>query len=389
MKQLIAPHGGSLVDRLAPADKREALLARAKNAPKVQLSTVALSDLSLIALGVVSPIKGFMGQADYRRVVHDMHLETGEPWTIPITLPVSKEEAESLNIGSDVALTDGDGKIVAILELSEKFGYDKAVEAQNVYRTTEEAHPGVARVYAQGEVYLAGEIWVFELPEPEFPNEFLTPAQTRALFQERGWKEIVAFQTRNPVHRAHEYLQKVALEVVDALMLHPLVGDTKGDDVPADIRMESYRVILEHYYPKNRVLLNTFPAAMRYAGPREAIFHAMCRKNYGCSHFIVGRDHAGVGKYYGTFDAQTIFDEFDPAALGITPLKFEHAFWSIKQKQIVTAKTAVYGSDDWMTLSGTQVRNLLSEGKPLPEEFTRPEVSEVLLRGYAQMNGSK
>jgi sulfate adenylyltransferase len=389
MKQLIAPHGGTLVDRLAPTDKREALLTRANNAPKVQLSTVALSDLTLIALGVVSPIKGFMGQADYRRVVHDMHLETGEPWTIPITLPVSKEQAESLNIGSDVALTDESGKIVAILELSEKFGYDKEVEAQNVYRTTEEAHPGVARVYAQGDVYLAGEIWVFELPEPEFPNEFLTPAQTRSLFQERGWKEIVAFQTRNPVHRAHEYLQKVALEVVDALMLHPLVGDTKGDDVPADIRMESYRVILEHYYPKNRVLLNTFPAAMRYAGPREAIFHAMCRKNYGCSHFIVGRDHAGVGKYYGTFDAQLIFDEFDPIALGITPLKFEHAFWSIKQKQIVTAKTAVYGSDDWMTLSGTQVRNLLSEGKPLPEEFTRPEVSEVLLRGYAQMNGSK
>jgi sulfate adenylyltransferase len=389
MKQLIAPHGGVLVDRLAPADKRDSLLARANNAPKVQLSSVALSDLTLIALGVVSPIKGFMGQADYRRVVNDMHLETGEPWTIPITLPVSKEQADSLTIGSDVALTDETGKIVAILELSEKFTYDKQVEAQNVYRTTDEAHPGVARVYAQGDVYLAGEIWVFELPEPEFPNEFLTPAQTRALFQERGWKEIVAFQTRNPVHRAHEYLQKVALEVVDALMLHPLVGDTKGDDVPADIRMESYRVILEHYYPKNRVLLNTFPAAMRYAGPREAIFHAMCRKNYGCSHFIVGRDHAGVGKYYGTFDAQLIFDEFDPAALGITPLKFEHAFWSIKEKQIVTAKTAVYGKEDWMTLSGTQVRELLSQGKPLPEEFTRPEVSEVLLRGYAQMNGSK
>lgn len=389
MKQLIAPHGGTLIDRLVPADKRDALMARAKNAPQVQLNSVNLSDVTLIALGVASPIKGFLGQADYRRVVHDMYLESGEIWSIPLTLAVSKDKADSLNIGSDVALTDESGKIVALLELSEKYTYDKQVEAQNVYRTTEEAHPGVARVYAQGEICLGGDIWVFELPEPEFPAEFLTPAQTRAYFQEKGWKEIVAFQTRNPVHRAHEYLQKVALEVVDGLMLHPLVGDTKGDDVPADIRMESYRVILKHYYPQDRVLLNTFPAAMRYAGPREAIFHAMCRKNYGCSHFIVGRDHAGVGKYYGTFDAQLIFDEFNPADLGITPLKFEHAFWSIKQQQIVTAKTAVYGKEDWMTLSGTQVRELLSQGKPLPEEFTRPEVSEVLLRGYAQMNTAK
>jgi sulfate adenylyltransferase len=281
MKQLIAPHGGSLIDRLVPADKRDALMARAKNAPQVQLNSVNLSDVTLIALGVVSPIKGFLGQADYRRVVNDMYLESGEIWSIPLTLAVSKEKAESLKIGNDVALTDESGKIVAVLELSEKYSYDKEVEAEKVYRTKEEAHPGVARVYAQGDIYLAGEIWVFELPAPEFPNEFLTPAQTRAYFQEKGWKEVVAFQTRNPVHRAHEYLQKVALEVVDGLMLHPLVGDTKGDDVPADIRMESYRVILKHYYPKDRVLLNTFPAAMRYAGPREAIFHAMCRKNYG------------------------------------------------------------------------------------------------------------
>ncbi|MEM9955107.1 MAG: sulfate adenylyltransferase [Chloroflexota bacterium] len=384
-KELIAPHGGTLINRIVPADKREAMLERANNAPKVELSTVSLSDVMLIAMGVVSPLKGFMGQADYESVVHEMHLSDGVPWTIPIALPVDTDTANSLDVGSDVALVDPEGNLVGLLELSDKYTYDKAVEAENVYRTTEEAHPGVARVYAQPDMYLGGDIWVFDLPKPEFPNEFYTPAQSRAYFKEQGWTEIVAFQTRNPIHRAHEYLQKVAMEIVDGLMLHPLVGDTKKDDVPADIRMESYRVVIEHYYPKGRVLLNTFPAAMRYAGPREAVFHAICRKNYGCSHFIVGRDHAGVGNYYGTYDAQKIFDEFDKSAIDITPLKFEHAFYSKKEQKIVTAKTSIYGKDDWMFLSGTQVRALLAEGKSLPEEFTRPEVSKVLLRGYAQM----
>ncbi len=384
-RELIAPHGGTLIDRLVPADKRDAMLARANQAPKVELSAVSLSDVMLIAMGVVSPLKGFMGQDDYRRVVHDMHLETGEPWTIPITLPVDTAMAELLAVGSDVALVDEAGNLVGLLELSDKYAYDKAVEAEHVYRTTEAAHPGVARVYAQPDMYIGGDIWVFDLPEPEFPNEFFTPAQSRAYFKEQRWSEIVAFQTRNPIHRAHEYLQKVAMELVDGLMLHPLVGETKSDDVPADIRMESYRVVIEHYYPKGRVLLNTFPAAMRYAGPREAVFHAICRKNYGCSHFIVGRDHAGVGKYYGTYDAQDIFDEFDKAAIDITPLKFEHAFYSKKEQKIVTAKTSIHGKEDWMFLSGTQVRELLTAGEALPEEFTRPEVSKVLLKGYAQM----
>ncbi len=385
VKELIAPHGGMLINRVIPENQRSEMLARAENAPKVQLSAVSLSDVMLIAMGVVSPLKGFMGQADYRRVVQDMHLETGEPWTIPITLPVDGETANSLEIGQDIALTDEDGNLIALLELSDKYTYDKKVEAENVYRTTEDAHPGVARVYAQGDVYLGGDVWVFDLPEPEFPNEFMTPAQSRAYFKEQGWAEIVAFQTRNPIHRAHEYLQKVAMEIVDGLMLHPLVGETKSDDVPAEIRMESYRVVIDHYYPKGRVLLNTFPAAMRYAGPREAVFHAICRKNYGCSHFIVGRDHAGVGKYYGTYDAQDIFDDFDKSAIDITPLKFEHAFYSKKEQKIVTAKTSIYGKEDWMFLSGTQVRELLTAGKDLPEEFTRPEVSKVLLKGYAQI----
>ena len=383
-KDLIAPHGGTLINRVVTDAQRDAVIARAKNASVVTLSEVPLSDLNLIAIGVVSPLTGFMGSEDYKRVVHEMHLTNGLPWSIPITLPVTSDVAAQLEVGQDVALADESGKIIGLLELSEKFTYDKEVEAQNVYRTTEAAHPGVARVYEQGDVYLAGDVWVIETPAPDYPNEYFTPAETRAIFKEKGWKEIVAFQTRNPIHRAHEYLQKVALEIVDGLMLHPLVGQTKDDDVPADIRMESYRVVLEHYYPRERVLLNTFPAAMRYAGPREAIFHALCRKNYGCSHFIVGRDHAGVGKYYGTYDAQLIFDEFDKHLIDITPLKFEHSFYSIKQKTIVTAKTSIYGKDDWMFLSGTQVREILSRGEPLPEEFTRPEVSEVLIRGYQQ-----
>lgn len=385
VRELIAPHGGTLINRVVADDRRDAMLARARKAPVVTISEVTLSDLHLIAIGVVSPLTGFIGSADYKRVVHEMHLTNGLPWSIPIGLAVSTEIADSLRIGGDVALADAAGNIVAVLELSEKYTYDKSIEAQNVFRTTDEKHPGVARIYQQGDVYLAGEVWVLELPEPDYPDEYFTPAQTREIFKQRGWKEIVAFQTRNPIHRAHEYLQKVAMEIVDGLMLHPLVGETKDDDVPAAIRMESYRVVLKHYYPQDRVLLNTFPAAMRYAGPREAIFHAMCRKNYGCSHFIVGRDHAGVGKYYGTYDAQTIFDEFDKHLIDITPLKFEHAFYSKKEQQIVTAKTSAYGPEDWLHLSGTQVREILTRGEPLPEEFTRPEVSEVLLRGYAQM----
>lgn len=390
--RLIAPHGGGeLVDRLRPGDT--ALLARAdaarQNGAAVTLSDVSRSDLELIAIGVVTPLTGFMSSADYKSVVHFMHLATDElPWTIPITLPVDTATADGLTVGQDIALLDADGRVLGLLELSEKFGYDKKVEAENVYRTTEEAHPGVARVYAQGDVYLAGDVWMLVEPQPDFPEIYLTPRQTRALFEERGWRRIVAFQTRNPVHRAHEYLQKVALEMCDGLMLHPLVGATKSDDIPADVRVESYKVAIEHYYPKNLVVLNSFPAAMRYAGPREAVFHAICRKNYGCSHFIVGRDHAGVGNYYGTYDAQLIFEEFDPAKIAITPLMFEHSFWCNECGQIVTSKTCPHGKDSWLTLSGTQVRAKLQAGEPLPIEFTRPEVSKVLIAGVARQKAA-
>jgi sulfate adenylyltransferase len=377
----IAPHGGTLINRLVTGEAADPYLERAAAAPKLPISDVSLSDLTLIALGIASPLTGFMDSTTYCSVVDTMHLPNGLPWTIPLTLPATTEQAAALTEGRDVALTDASGRIVGLLELREKFTYDRLHEAQQVYRTTDGNHPGVARVLAWGEVYLAGEVYMLAEPQPEFPDIFMTPAQTRAFFAEQGWRRIVAFQTRNPVHRAHEYLMKCALEICDGLMLHPLVGSTKSDDIPAPVRVKAYKVLLEHYFPRQRTLLNSFPAAMRYAGPREAIFHAICRKNYGITHFIVGRDHAGVGSYYGTYDAQLLFDEFDPALLGITPIMFENAFYSRKQGQIVTAKTALYGKDDWLSLSGTQVREMLRAGHPLPEEFTRPEVSAVLIEG--------
>jgi sulfate adenylyltransferase len=380
----IPPHGGQLVNRLcAEGSEAGALRARAASAPHVRLSELSLSDLELIATGVYSPLTGFMGQADYARVVSEMRLADGLVWSIPITLPVTVLEAERLTVGGDVALLDSAGQLVGLLELSDIYTYDRMTEVQQVYGTTDAAHPGVARVLAQGDRYLAGAVWLLRAPQPPFPDIDYTPAQTRALFAERGWRRIVAFQTRNPIHRAHEYLQKCALEMADGLLLHPLVGETKSDDVPAAVRVESYHAVLEHYYPAGRVLLAAFPAAMRYAGPREAIFHALCRKNYGCTHFIVGRDHAGVGNYYGTYDAQRIFERFDPAEIGITPLLFEHAFHCHACGQIVTAKTCPHDSSQWLHLSGTQVRARLAAGELLPLEFTRPEVSRVLMRVYA------
>lgn len=380
--RLIEPHGGTLIDRLCTGDDASTMRERAKAAPHtITLSEVAESDLELIATGVVSPISGFMGKADYESVVHTMHLTNGLPWTLPIALPVDSETAANLREGQDIALANSAGTLIGLLELAEKYTYSKEVEAEKVYRTTDGNHPGVERVYNQGDVYLGGNVWMFEQPQPSFPDIYFTPAQTRAIFAERGWQRIVAFQTRNPIHRAHEYLQKCALEMSDGLLLHPLVGETKSDDIAADVRVESYRVILDKYYPASRVLLASYPAAMRYAGPREAFFHAITRKNYGCSHFIVGRDAAGVGNYYGTYDAQLLFDEFDEALVGIIPLRFDHAFHCNTCGHIVTAKTCPHDKSHWLHLSGTQVRAKLTAGEPLPIEFTRPEVSEVLMRG--------
>jgi len=378
--QTIAPHGGTLVNRFVPDGIREAAAEAAAALPRIELNERQISDLELIAIGAASPLTGFLSQIDYESVVHTMHLDNGLPWSIPITLAVSTEKAAELTVGGKAALTDSAGVLLATITVRDSFPYDKKVEAEKVYGTTDEAHPGVAAVYAQPDTLVGGDVEVFALPEHgDFPEYYLTPAQTRAHFAAQGWRTVVGFQTRNPVHRAHEYLQKVALEMVDGLLLHPLVGQTKGDDIPADVRMKCYRVLLDNYYPLDRTLLSVNPASMRYAGPREAIFHALIRKNYGCTHFIVGRDHAGVGTYYGTYDAQLIFDEFDPASIGITPLKFEHTFWCNRCEGMASAKTCPHTSADRVSLSGTKVRDMLRAGEVPPMEFTRPEVAAVLI----------
>ncbi|HEX6491045.1 MAG TPA: sulfate adenylyltransferase [Gaiellaceae bacterium] len=370
-EQLIPPHGGYLVDRTGPRpDNLESL-------EQVSLTSRELSDLDLIACGGLSPLDGFMGRDDYERVLAEMRLAKGLPWALPVCLAVDREPQ-----GGEVALTDESGAAFAVLEVDEIFEYDKEREARSCFRTTDEAHPGVARLYAQKPLYLAGKVTVFERAEPSFPELALDPAQTRAVFAERGWKRVVGFQTRNPIHRAHEYLTKGALETVDGLLIHPLVGETKSDDVPAQTRVECYRILLELYYPQERVVLSSFPAAMRYAGPREAVWHALCRKNYGCSHFIVGRDHAGVGDYYGTYDAQLIFAEFEPNELGIEPMFFEHAFWCRVCAQMATPKTCPHPREVHVFLSGTKVRELLAQGALPPSEFSRPEVAEVLIEAY-------
>lgn len=374
---LPTPLGGTLINRVRRLAEFD--LAEFAGRPTLELSERAFADLEMIATGAYSPLTGFMAEADYRAVIEHLRLANGTPWSIPITLPVAREQAG--NLRGRVVLTHA-GQPVGLIDVFEQFEADKVWEAREVYRTEDPAHPGVAALYAAGEMNLAGEVTLFEVPRGAFPDHHLTPLETREVFAARGWRSVVAFQTRNPIHRAHEYLHKVALEQVDGLLLHPLVGQTKGDDVPAGVRMDAYEALLRHYYPQTRTLLGVYPAAMRYAGPREAILHALSRRNYGVTHFIVGRDHAGVGSYYGTYDAQEIFSAYSKAELGLQILKFEHTYHCRTCAQMVSPRTCPHDAGHHLILSGTKVREKLRAGEALPPEFTRPEVAEVLRAAY-------
>ena len=381
--KLIQPHGGVLVNCEVKGRERDQLMRAMSGLPRLQLNARQISELLLIATGAYSPLDGFMGEADYREVVSSMRLANGVAWPMPITLAVSSDDARRLQIKKGVALYQ-DHLLLGVLHLEQKYTYDKAREAELVFRTTDLAHPGVQALYSQGDWLLGGRISLINCPDDlSFPEYRKDPSQTRQLFIDRGWRRVVAFQTRNPVHRAHEYIQKCAMEIADGLLLHPLVGETKSDDVPADVRIRSYEKILANYYPVSRTVLAVMPGAMRYAGPREAVFHALIRKNYGCSHFIVGRDHAGVGNYYGTYDAHRIFDEFEPHELGITPLFFDHTFYCKSCGAMASSKTCPHEQSQHVTLSGTKVRELLNAGQLPPVEFSRPEVAQVLIAAYA------
>ncbi|MED5330788.1 MAG: sulfate adenylyltransferase [Planctomycetota bacterium] len=379
---MIPAHGGRLVNRIATGDERDALIAKVESAPRLPLNARELSDLEMIGTGAMSPLDGFMGSYDLGSVIKSTRLASGVVWPLPVTL---SNKGLDCSVGTDIALTDEKDNLIGLLHLQEKYSFDKQEEARRCLGTTDEAHPGVQYLNSIGDEYLAGPIWILNMPEYDFANDQrLTPQETRVLFKAKGWETVVAFQTRNPIHRAHEYLTKCALELVDGLLIHPLVGETKSDDIPASVRMDCYTALLDKYYPKDRVVLAVYPQAMRYAGPREAIFHALIRKNYGCTHIIVGRDHAGVGDYYGTYDAQEIFNDFSPEEIGISIMNFEHAFWDLKAGAMASDKTAAAteGSDK-IFLSGTALRDMLQKGERPPEEFTRPEVADILIDAMA------
>ncbi len=381
MIQQIPAHGGKLVNRVLEGQQRTALLERIPTLKRLTLNRREIADLEMISTGAFSPLEGFVTSKDYESILHNMHLVNGLPWTIPITLSVDEDSRKKIKEGEDLAMYSIDGDCLGVLHLEEIFPYDKTKEALQVYKTDDVKHPGVAALNEQGSFYLGGRVSLVKgIIHDDFRSHRLDPKETRVLFKERDWHTIVAFQTRNPVHRAHEYIQKCAMEMVDGLLLHPLVGETKSDDIPADVRMKCYEALLKNYYPQNRVVLSVLPANMRYAGPKEAILHALVRKNYGCTHFIVGRDHAGVGNYYGTFDAHHIFREFDPAEIGITPLFFDYTFYCQKCGAMASPKTCPHPPENHVTLSGTKVREMLKNRITPPIEFTRPEIAEILMQ---------
>jgi sulfate adenylyltransferase len=373
---------------MAKHSELKQLTAEAATLPSLVLNRREISDLALIANGAMSPLEGFMTRDEYASILERRRLPLGLPWTIPITLSVKDAAMTKKHPPFRAALKNREGDLLGIMDVTDVYEFDKEHEAQMVLLATDHAHPGVQYLKGLGDYYAGGKITLFEkiLDDPRFANYMLDPKESRVLFKAKGWERVVAFQTRNPIHRAHEYLQKCALEAVDGLLIHPIMGETKSDDIPAEIRMQCYLAMMNHFFPKDRVAVSILPAAMRYAGPREAIFHALLRKNYGCTHFIVGRDHAGVGSYYGTYDAQRIFDEFDPGELDITPLMFDHAFYCKKCLGMASQKTCAHDKEERVFLSGTKVREMLGSGEKLPIEFTRREVAEILETYYASAN---
>ncbi len=388
MSKLVPPHGGELRPLLLVGEALNTAMEKASHLPRIYMSSRETSDLIMMAIGAFSPLTGFMKQGDYQSVVDEMHLADGKLWPIPITLSVTDEQAKAIGEGDEVALIDEETQmLMGSMIVEQKYRYDKKREAKNVFRTDDAAHPGVAKVYKQGDVLLGGPVKAFS--EGEYPKRFeghyARPVETRKIFEEKGWATVAAFQVRNPIHRSHEYCTKIALEVSDGLFIHPLVGKLKDDDIPADVRMKCYEVLLEKYYPKDRVIMKVYPMEMRYGGPREAVLHAIFRQNFGCSHMIIGRDHAGVGKYYGPFDAQNIFNEFDSDELHIKPLNIDWTFWCYRCEAMASMKTCPHTNQDRCLISGTELRRMLSEGEMPPKEFGRPEVLEILINYYKNL----
>jgi len=385
---MITPHGGTLINRLVEGDEAASLLEKAAGLPSMTLNSREISDLEMITVGAMSPLQGFMGEEDYNNVLENMRMADGTAWPLPVVLATKGDDAAP-EVGTTLALKNEDGTIYGTMDVTSVWTMDKERELDLCFSGSNEKadhnHPAWGYIETLGASYVGGTITVATLPKYEKHNDYrLTPTQTRASFEEKGWKTIAAFQTRNPIHRAHEYLTKCALEQTDGLLVHPLVGDTKADDIPSDIRMQCYHALLEKYYPMDRTMLGVYPQAMRYGGPREAVLHAVCRQNYGITHIIIGRDHAGVGTYYGTFDAQSIFDQYNPGDLEIQTLRFEHSFFCKLTGGMATTKSSPAGPEDKIFLSGTKVREMLSNGERPPEEFSRPEVADILIAAYAQ-----
>ncbi|HTT39394.1 MAG TPA: sulfate adenylyltransferase [Burkholderiales bacterium] len=389
MRSLVRPHGGGeLRPLLLEGAEAEAERVRAATLPALRVSSRERGDIIMLGVGGFTPLGGFMGSADWRGVCDGMRTASGLFWPIPITLSVAEAQADSIAVGSDIALTDpDDGHILATLRVDEKYRIDKAHECMRVFRTIDEAHPGVKMVMQQGPVNLAGPIKVLSrggFPE-KYGDLFMTPEQTRKLFSSLGWSRIAAFQTRNPMHRSHEYLAKVAIEVCDGVLVHSLLGALKPGDIPADVRTAAIAALAKNHFVPSTIVQAGYPLDMRYAGPREALLHALFRQNYGCSHLIVGRDHAGVGSYYGPFDAHHIFDDIPPDALEIRPLKIDVAFWCHRCGGMASGRTCPHGDADRLHVSGTQLRRWLSEDRPVPVEFSRPEVLAILREYYASL----